>query len=66
MNVSEVEARVAQVAAIGDDDPEQAHHLEDELWRDVLAAIADGAEHPAELAAAAMKVWDPERIRWYA
>jgi hypothetical protein len=65
MDVSEVEARVEQVAAVAGDEV-QAHYLEDELWRDVLSAIADGAEHPADLAHAAMKTWDPKRARWYA
>jgi hypothetical protein len=47
-------------------DPEVAHTMEDELRADVLAAIADGAENPRELASAALETSKIEFARWCA
>lgn len=65
MTVEEVEAKVQ---AIDDNkrDSESAHGDEDDLHQDVLKAIADGAPHAKELAAAALKTKDIEFSRWYA
>ena len=53
MTVEEITRRVAEIRADVRDD-ERAHIAEDGLWRDVLRAIAAGAENPAQLAAAAL------------
>ena len=48
-------------------DNESAHTYEDELWEDVLKAIAGGAEQAAaNLAAAALQSSNIEFDRWYA
>ena len=65
MTVTEVEARVAKIAAEVDD-PEVAHGYEDGLRRDVLAAIANGeGDPPAALAKAALKTAELHFPRWY-
>jgi hypothetical protein len=43
-----------------------AHADEDALYLDVLTAIANGAENPAELALAALKTRDIDFARWCA
>lgn len=65
ITVTEVEERVADIADLVDDD-ESAHSAEDDLHRAVLAAIADGAENPAALAAAALKTVGLDFARWCA
>ena len=59
---------IEQVALIEGEkeDPESAHVISDNLWRDVLTAIANGAENAAELAGAALQVDAIEYPRWYA
>jgi hypothetical protein len=47
-------------------DPESAHAQEDELYRAVLQAIADGHESPALLAAAALDSQKVDFPRWCA
>lgn len=47
-------------------DAEKAHALEDALYQDVLRAIADGAEKPQELAAAALAAFEINFPRWCA
>lgn len=44
---------------------DEAHRLEKDLWRDVLQAIADGAENPADLAREALKSREIVFTRWY-
>lgn len=43
----------------------KAHAREDELYLDVLKAIASGAQNPAELAAEALKTQEIHFDRWY-
>jgi len=50
MNPEAVARRVEAIANLVDD-PEVAHAREDELWRDVLQAIADGKAWDARLCA---------------
>jgi hypothetical protein len=53
MEVKDVEGRVAAIREVAAD-WEAAHSWEDQLWLDVLRAIADGAPNPKELARAAV------------
>lgn len=53
MNSHEVERRVAEIAAVAGDS-EQAHSLEDNLYRDVLRSIAEGNANPRGVAQAAL------------
>jgi len=45
-------------------DNEKAHSLEDDLWEEVLNAIACGASNPQELAREALKTQEIEFNRW--
>lgn len=54
MQVIDVEHRIAEIAAQLKD-WEEAHRMEDQLYNDVLAAIAAGASNGQALAAAALK-----------
>ena len=66
MTEAEIEKRVANIAAMVDDD-EAAHSEEDALHRDVLMAIAEGCcEDPAACARAAMKTATLDFARWCA
>ena len=66
LTVEEIEKRVALIRAMSWD-RELAHVGEDNLRRDVLAAIADGtAEDPARCAAAALKTREINFVRCYA
>ncbi|WP_146126630.1 MULTISPECIES: hypothetical protein [Burkholderia cepacia complex] len=64
MNVKEVETRVAKIATLQGQADGEAHGLEDDLFLDVLKAIASGARNPVELAAAAIKSADLNIKRW--
>ncbi len=61
LNIGTVQVRVKQVAeaaipdAVGTIDVERAHMLEDDLFQDVLIAIANGHRHPQTLAREALK-----------
>ncbi|HDR9174475.1 TPA: hypothetical protein QDB23_001688 [Burkholderia vietnamiensis] len=65
MKIAEVEARLAQIAALERVPDGSAHELEDALFLDVLKAIAAGASNPAELAAVAIKSADLHIKRWF-
>jgi hypothetical protein len=65
VTVEEIRARVQEIKNLCDDN-EAAHSLEDALDEDVLTAIADGAQNPAELARAALATKELEFERWYA
>ena len=66
MNVAEVRRRVKRIKLIALDD-EAAHSYEDELWDDVLSAIARGkVANPAGVAAAALATKDIAFSRWCA
>lgn len=64
MKVSDVRNRVAKIKRKYDD--ESKHADEDELYADVLQAIADGAPDAAKLARAALKTKDLNFSRWFA
>lgn len=58
MDIKDVELRIAEIER-EKDDFERAHGMTDQLYRDVLNAIASGeAEHPRRLARAVLKVED--------
>jgi hypothetical protein len=62
-----VDDRIAQIAAIGNDDPEQAHGLEDRLYVDALESIREsGDEVAAEIAKRVHAVTELKFARWYA
>lgn len=66
MTVSEVENRVAAIAAEAHDD-ETAHAAEDALWESVLRHIASGkANDPQRLALAALETTKIGFQRWCA
>lgn len=65
MTITEVEDRVEQIRRASGDD-EAAHGMQDDLYDDVLAAIAEGAPDSAALAAAALKVGEIKFHRWMA
>lgn len=55
MTIEEVIERVEKIKEV-QDDPEQAHALEETLWHDVLKHIASGqCVHPAAFAIAALE-----------
>lgn len=63
MRVAEVRDRVNAVA-VEVHDPEKAHGLEEDLWRDVLKAIEEGHPFPRTLARLALETQDIEFPRW--
>ena len=64
MTEEEVRVRVAEIDAIADL-PEQSHLAEDRLYREVLGAIAAGADNPAGLARAALAAQHLGLDRYY-
>ena len=69
--VADVEAKVAELRSrlerhSGAIDNEVMHADEDQLYLDVLSAIAAGWPRPEALAAAALKASEIEYVRWYA
>lgn len=66
--VLEIQPRLSAIASAVDDerDAEKAHGLEDELWHDVLIAIAAGAFHARALAGEALKSREIAFPRHYA
>ena len=65
MDIHEVRERVQAIRDIAEDD-EAAHCNEDGLWRDVLAAIAEGSSNSAELAREALVTGEIDFARWCA
>lgn len=66
MTIDEIKARVENIRKVAHDD-ERAHCEEDDLHREVLAAIADGsAEDPAAWAEAALETRSISFARWCA
>lgn len=68
MDVSHVRDRIALIAKSASSDDEQAHALEDDLYRDVLKVIAQTSSDPQAraLAAEAIKTTEIGFERWYA
>ena len=64
MNTTDIKARIAAIKQIADDAP-AAHAAQDALARDVLHAIASGADDPRALATAVMKVYKIPFMRWF-
>jgi hypothetical protein len=65
LTTEDVARRLADIHAVVQDD-EVAHNLADDLYRDVLGAIAAGAPDAELLAGAALKVEDLDFGRWTA
>jgi hypothetical protein len=65
ITIDSIRHRVVEISEIASDD-EHAHSLEDDLWNDVLQAIADGAPDSADLATEALKTNQVKFHRWYA
>lgn len=66
MSVEGIAARVSAIELLRDD-PETAHYEEDEAYKAVLRAIADGsASNPAELAREVLRIDELPHSRWYA
>ncbi|PJI12380.1 hypothetical protein CTV96_09540 [Bacillus altitudinis] len=63
MTIDDVQERIEVIRQIALDD-EVAHGMEDELYIDVLEAIANGADNPEKLASEALKTKDIEFYRW--
>lgn len=65
MTVGDIEQRVAAIRAAADD-PARAHPLEDQLYVDVLAAVANGlCNDPARAARTALITRSIDLARWY-
>jgi hypothetical protein len=65
MNLIEIEVRVSKIASLVGQKDGVAHGLEDELYLDVLKAIAAGSPNPRKLAAAAIKSAELDIKRWF-
>jgi hypothetical protein len=65
MTLEEIEQRIRHIKD-ADGDDEAQHILEDDLYKDVLRAIACGAANAPKLAAAVLKADDLEFSRWCA
>ena len=66
MDAKYISEKIKLIESIGDNDPEVSHSLEDNLYKEVLEAIANGAENPSELAKEVLKVSEINFARWYA
>lgn len=55
MDVPEIHAILRRIRELKSQDPDEAQSTEENLYRRVLRAIADGARHPHKLAKEAMK-----------
>lgn len=68
MDLKEINLRIEKIKRVLHErsDNERAHLYEDQLYVDVLGAIADGeCENPAEYAREALKADDINFARWY-
>lgn len=66
MDTKYISEKIKLIESIGDNDPEVSHSLEDNLYKEVLEAIAKGTENPSELAKEVLKVSELNFARWYA
>lgn len=66
MDAKYISEKLKLIESIGDGDPEVSHSLEDKLYKEVLEAIAKGAENQSELAKEVLKVSELNFTRWYA
>ncbi|MEK5308355.1 hypothetical protein [Bacillus sp. FSL M8-0326] len=66
MTADDVRKRVEDIRREAEaEDDETAHGMEDDLYAEVLKAIANGADSPEKLAAEALKTEKIEFYRWY-
>lgn len=65
ITAEDIAHRLAAIHAAQNDD-EAAHGLADDLYRDVLTSIANGADDAPLLAAAALRVETLDFARWCA
>ena len=67
MTLDDIHQRLALIEAEAANQADaKAHAQQDQLWEDVLRAIAEEASNPAELARVALRANDIEFSRWYA
>lgn len=64
MTVEEVYERLEVIRRWSADD-EAAHGAEEDLWKDVLTAISQGAENAVDLSRAALQTLNFDFARWY-
>lgn len=64
MTLQDIKNRINKIKEFCEEDPEHAHSLEKALHQDVLRAIAEGIENPAELAKETLKTLKIEYPRW--
>lgn len=64
ITLEEIKKRLKEIKRLRHDD-EEAHIRQDDLYLDVLTAIASGAENAKQLAAEAIKAEDIEFDRWH-
>ncbi|WP_303985888.1 hypothetical protein [Niallia circulans] len=65
MTVDDVMKRVEDIRQVAEaEDDETAHGMEDELYAEVLKAIANGVDNPEKLATEALKTLEIEFSRW--
>jgi hypothetical protein len=67
ITLSDVQARAGEILRKdqADADPESAHCDQDELYEDVLRAVADGHPDAQEMARACIPIADNAGTRWY-
>lgn len=66
MTIDDVRKRVEAIRQVAEaEDDETAHGMEDELYAEVLKAIANGADNPDKLASEALKTEKIEFFRWF-
>jgi hypothetical protein len=66
VTLAEIRSRLAYIVEV-QNDPEVAHKLEDELYYDVLRAIAEGrCEKPREAAKLTITTAEIDFPRWFA
>lgn len=65
MRVTDIEDRLEYLKTL-ERDVEVQHGAVDNLYADVLRAIANGEEWPAELARTALSAEEIVKVRWYA
>lgn len=64
VTIAYVQEQVALVRELSADD-EAAHGIEDDLWEEVLQAIAEGHPQAQQLAAEAIKTRSIQFSRWH-
>ena len=65
MTLDIIEKRLEDIRELAIDDNASAHSEEDDLWENVLRAIAEGAACPSQLAEWALMSNDIQFERWY-